>query len=64
VIWRSLQRPLLRRFISEGHLDNGRGFMKLTGMVPNMLDKSLFNRRLHQVSELVVSIFLAVRPFA
>jgi len=40
-----------------GHLDNGRGFMKMTGLVPNMLDKSRFNRRLHQVSELVFSIF-------
>ncbi len=40
-----------------GHLDNGRGFMKMTGMVPEMLDKSRFNRRLHQVSEIVLSIF-------
>lgn len=40
-----------------GHLDNGCGFMKMTGFVPNMLDKSRFNRRLHQVSELVFSIF-------
>jgi len=40
-----------------GHLDNGRGFMKMTKLVPNMLDKSRFNRRLHQVRELVSSIF-------
>lgn len=40
-----------------GHLDNGRGFMKMTGLVPSMLDKSRFNRRLHQVSELVFSLF-------
>ncbi len=40
-----------------GHLDNGRGFMKMTKLVPNMLDKSRFNRRLHQVRELVFSIF-------
>lgn len=40
-----------------GHLDNGRGFMKMTKLVPKMLDKSRFNRRLHQVSELVFSIF-------
>lgn len=40
-----------------GHLDNGRGFMKMTGLVPGMLDKSRFNRRLHRVSELVFSIF-------
>jgi hypothetical protein len=40
-----------------GHLDNGCGFMKMTGLVPTMLDKSRFNRRLHQVSELMFSIF-------
>jgi hypothetical protein len=40
-----------------GHLDNGRGFMKMTKLVPGMLDKSRFNRRLHQVSELIFSIF-------
>ena len=40
-----------------GHIDNGRGFMRMTGMIPNMLDKSRFNRRLHQVSELLLSMF-------
>src|SRR5690349_6219185 len=40
-----------------GHIDNGRGFMKMTGLVPDMLDKSRFNRRLHQVSDLVFSMF-------
>ncbi len=40
-----------------GHLDNGRGFMKVTGLVPGMLDKSRFNRRLHEVSELIFSMF-------
>ena len=40
-----------------GHIDNGRGFMKMTGLVPNMLDKSRFNRRLHKLSEIVFSMF-------
>src|SRR5258708_145916 len=40
-----------------GHLDNGRGFMNMTGLVPAMVDKSRFNRRLHGVTELVFSIF-------
>lgn len=40
-----------------GHMDNGRGFMKMTGLVPSMLDKSRFNRRLHQIRDLVFSIF-------
>jgi hypothetical protein len=39
------------------HFDNGRNFMKLAGLVLNMLNKSRFNRRLHSVSELVLSIF-------
>lgn len=40
-----------------GHLDIGHHFMKMTKLVPQMLDKSRFNRRLHAVSELVVSVF-------
>lgn len=40
-----------------GHLDNARGFMKMTKMVPQMLDKSRFNRRLHLVGDLVFSMF-------
>ena len=43
-----------------GHLDNGRGFMKMTKLVPGMLDKSRFNRRLHQVADLVYSIFCQI----
>lgn len=39
------------------HLDNGRGFMKMTKLVPAMLDKSRFNRRLHSVSELIFAMF-------
>ena len=40
-----------------GHMDNGRGFMKMTKLVPAMVDKSRFNRRLHAVSELVYQVF-------
>lgn len=43
-----------------GHLDNGRGFMKMTKLVPAMLDKSRFNRRLHQLSELLFSMFYQI----
>lgn len=43
-----------------GHLDNSRGFMKMTGLVPGMLDKSRFNRRLHEVNELIFSIFCQI----
>ena len=40
-----------------GHIDNGRNFMKMTRLVPAMLDKSRFNRRLHNLSEMLFSIF-------
>ena len=43
-----------------GHHDNARQFMKMTGLVPAMLDKSRFNRRLHEVSELLFSLFYQV----
>lgn len=40
-----------------GHLDNARCFMKLKGYVPGMLDKSRFCRRLHRLSDLLLSMF-------
>lgn len=43
-----------------GHQDKARQFMKMTGMIPDMLDKSRFNRRLHAVSELVYNLFMQV----
>ncbi len=43
-----------------GHLDNARGFMKMTALVPRMLDKSRFCRRLHGLTELLCSLFFQV----
>ena len=43
-----------------GHLDNGRHFMKMTGMSPQMLDKSRFNRRLHALSDLLFQLFFQI----
>lgn len=40
-----------------GHLDHARGFMKLKGYVPHMLEKSRFCRRLHRSSDLLISLF-------
>jgi len=40
-----------------GHLDNARCFMKMKGYVPRMLDKSRFCRRLHRLSNLLVTMF-------
>lgn len=43
-----------------GHQDKARQFMKMTGLIPGMLDKSRFNRRLHSVAELIYSLFMQI----
>lgn len=43
-----------------GHQDKARQFMKMTGFVPRMLDKSRFNRRLHALAELIYSLFMQI----
>ncbi len=40
-----------------GHLDNARSFVKMKGYVPKMLDKSRFCRRLHRLSDLLLTMF-------
>jgi hypothetical protein len=43
-----------------GHLDHSRHMMKMTGMVPGMLDKSRFCRRLHSLEALLCSLFFQI----
>ncbi len=43
-----------------GHSDNGRHFMKMTGLCPCLLDKSRFNRRLHSLSDFLFQLFYQV----
>ncbi len=43
-----------------GHQDNARHFMQMTRLIPRILDKSRFNRRLHEVAELLFSLFYQV----
>lgn len=43
-----------------GHLDNGRNMLRMTGMIPDMLDKSRFCRRFHQLEALLYSLFFQV----
>lgn len=43
-----------------GQTDNGRHFMKMTGMCPSMLDKSRFNRRLHALDDFLFQLFFQV----
>lgn len=46
-----------------GHLDNARGFMKMTKLSPHMLDKSRFCRRLHSLEALLYSLFFQVGQY-
>jgi len=41
----------------SGHHEKAMSFMSSTGMVTHMLSKSRFNRRLHQVRDLIVDLF-------
>ncbi len=44
----------------SGHHQHALGFMKATGMIPDVLSSSRFSRRVHKVGELLVEIFLRV----
>lgn len=46
-----------------GHYDNARRFMHQYNYIPNMLDKSRFCRRLHQVYNLLYDLFMQVGFF-
>jgi Transposase DDE domain len=43
-----------------GHMDNARHMMQMTGMIPEMLDKSRFCRRLHQLESLLCMLFFQI----
>ena len=43
-----------------GHQDNARGFMRLSGNIPHMLDKSRFCRRLNRLSGLLHQLFAQI----
>jgi hypothetical protein len=43
-----------------GHIDNARHMMQMTGMIPDMVDKSRFCRRLHRLEALLCMLFFQV----
>ena len=43
-----------------GNIEKAIGFVRGTGVVPNMLGKSRFNRRMHAVSEIFSMLFFQV----
>ena len=46
-----------------GHQDNARAFMKMTKLSPEMLDKSRFCRRLHNLEGLIFSLFFQIGQY-
>jgi hypothetical protein len=48
---------LLSAIYFYGHHEKAMSFMSSTGMIKHMLSKSRFNRRLHQIRELIVDLF-------
>ncbi len=48
---------IISAFYFYGNQQKAICFMKSTGMIPNMLSKSRFNRRLHNIRELIVDLF-------
>ena len=43
-----------------GHIDNIINFVKQSGLMPTMLSKSLFNRRIHAIFELITNLFFNI----
>jgi hypothetical protein len=46
-----------------GHQDHARGFMYMSGLMPRMLEKSRFNRRLHALADLLCSLFFQLGQY-
>lgn len=46
-----------------GHLDNARHMMQMTGMIPAMVDKSRFCRRLHGLDTLLWKLFFQIGQY-
>jgi hypothetical protein len=44
----------------HGHIDNAISFVKQTGLMPGMLSKSRFNRRIHALYDLVINLFFNI----
>lgn len=44
----------------HGHIDNAINFVKQSGLMPAMLGKSRFNRRIHAIFELITNLFFNI----
>ena len=44
----------------HGHIDNAINFVKQSGLMPTMLSKSRFNRRIHAIFDLITNLFFNI----
>jgi len=44
----------------HGHIDNAISYVKESGLMPRMLGKSRFNRRIHAIYELIIDLFFNI----
>jgi len=44
----------------HGHIDNAISFVKGSGLMPKMLSKSQFNRRIHAIYNLIINLFFNI----
>jgi len=55
-----LTTALIAAFYFQGHIDHAICYVKESGLMPKMLGKSRFNRRIHAIFELIIDIFFNV----
>lgn len=58
-----LTTGLISALYFKGHLEHSMSFMKITGAIPNMLEKSRFSRRLHKLMDLLLSLFIQLGKY-
>lgn len=51
---------LIAAFYFHGHIDHAISYVKGSGLMPKMLGKSRFNRRLHAIFELIIDLFFNI----
>jgi len=51
---------LISAFYFNGHIDHAISYVKSSGLMPKMLSKSRFNRRIHAIYELIIDLFFNI----
>jgi hypothetical protein len=55
-----LTTALIAAFYFQGHIDHAICYVKESGLMPKMLGKSRFNRRIHSILELIIELFFNI----